>query len=194
MPLVCLYHYSDVSLSAMASGITAVSIVYSIVCSGANQRKHQSSASLAFVWGIQWWPANSPQKRPSNAENISIWWRHHDTDVRLCSGPLYLFLTGHRTLLKYASSLYLQKYVSFTVHCDDLFDIECHSDTSRTQRTAFTKHIWSDFREKYDYGNDLDFWWLLLFIWKEVETNNGPVKCSASWVEKFKFWLYYIPP
>ena len=42
-------HYSDVVMSAMASQITSVSIVCSTVCSDANQRKHQSSASLAFV-------------------------------------------------------------------------------------------------------------------------------------------------
>ena len=38
------------------------------------QRKHQSSVLLAFVM----WPVNSPHKRVSNAENVSIWWRHHD--------------------------------------------------------------------------------------------------------------------
>ena len=37
---------------------------YSIVCSGADQRKHQSSASLAFVRGIHRWPVNSPHKGP----------------------------------------------------------------------------------------------------------------------------------
>ena len=45
-------HYSDVIMGAMASQITSVSIVYSTVCSGSEQRKHQSSASLAFVRGI----------------------------------------------------------------------------------------------------------------------------------------------
>ena len=44
-------HYIDVIMSAMAQ-ITGVSIVYSTVCSGADQRKHQSSASVAFVRGI----------------------------------------------------------------------------------------------------------------------------------------------
>ena len=64
-------------MSAMASQITDVSIVYSTVCSGADQRKHQSSASLAFVNGIKWWPVNTPHKGASNVENVSIWWRHH---------------------------------------------------------------------------------------------------------------------
>ena len=51
------FHYCDVIMGAMASQITSLTIVYSIVHSGADQRKHQSSASLAFVRGI-------PHKRP----------------------------------------------------------------------------------------------------------------------------------
>ena len=54
-------HYDDVIMSAMASQIT-LTIVYSTVHSGADQRKHQSSASLAFVRGIHRWPVNSPHK------------------------------------------------------------------------------------------------------------------------------------
>ena len=41
--------YGDITMSAMASKITYLRIVYSIVYSGADQRKHQSSASLATV-------------------------------------------------------------------------------------------------------------------------------------------------
>ena len=59
-----IFHYNDVIMSAMASQITGVSIVCSIFCSGADQRKHQSSASLAFVRGIHHWPVNSPHKGP----------------------------------------------------------------------------------------------------------------------------------
>ena len=57
-------HYSDVIMGAMASQIIGVSIVCSTVCSGADQRKHQSSASLAFVRGIHRWPVDSPHKGP----------------------------------------------------------------------------------------------------------------------------------
>ena len=45
-------HYTDVIMVAIASQITSLTIVYSTVNSDADQRKHQSSASLAFVWGI----------------------------------------------------------------------------------------------------------------------------------------------
>ena len=44
-------HYSDVTMSAVASQITGISTVFSIVCSGAHYRKHQNSASLAFERG-----------------------------------------------------------------------------------------------------------------------------------------------
>ena len=70
------FHYSDVIMDSMASQITSLTIAYSAVYSGENQRKHQSSASLAFV-------GNSPvtgefsAQMASNAEIVSIWWRHH---------------------------------------------------------------------------------------------------------------------
>ena len=49
---VYVQHYSDVIMSMMAFQIMGISIVCSSVCSGADQRKYQSSASLAFVRGI----------------------------------------------------------------------------------------------------------------------------------------------
>ena len=57
-------HYNDVIMSAIISQITSLTIVYSTIYSGTEQRKHGSSASLAFVWGIHRWPVNSPYKRP----------------------------------------------------------------------------------------------------------------------------------
>ena len=56
-----LHHYSDVIKSEMASQVTSLPIFYSTVYSGADQRKHQISASLPFVTR---WPVNSLQKRP----------------------------------------------------------------------------------------------------------------------------------
>ena len=57
-------HYNDVIVSAMALQITSLKIVYSMVCSAADPRKHQSSALLTFVRGIHRWPLNSPHKGP----------------------------------------------------------------------------------------------------------------------------------
>ena len=57
-------HYGGVLMGAIASQITSLTIVYSTVYSDADQRKHQGSASLAFVWGIHRGPVNSPHKWP----------------------------------------------------------------------------------------------------------------------------------
>ena len=57
-------HYDDVTMGGMASQITSLTIVYSTVYSGADQRKHQSPVSLAFVRGIHRGPVNSPHKWP----------------------------------------------------------------------------------------------------------------------------------
>ena len=50
------FHYNDVIIDAIASQITILTIIYSTGYSDADQRKHQSSASLVFV--------NSPHKWP----------------------------------------------------------------------------------------------------------------------------------
>ena len=71
-------HYSDVIMSAMASQITGISVVQLTVCSGADQRKHQSSASLAFVRWIYRWPVDSPHKGPVRREMFPF----DDIDMR----------------------------------------------------------------------------------------------------------------
>ena len=58
------FHYNDVIMGTIASQITSLTIVYSIVYSDADQRKHQSPASLAFVRGIHRGPVNSLHKWP----------------------------------------------------------------------------------------------------------------------------------
>ena len=66
-------HYDDVIMAMIVSHITSRTIVYSIVYSHTDQRKHQSSASLAFVRGIHRDRWTNGQLRGS----VSIWWRHH---------------------------------------------------------------------------------------------------------------------
>ena len=56
-------HYTDAIMSAIASQITSLTIVYSTVYSDADQRKQRGEI---------------PAQMASNTENVSIWWRHHD--------------------------------------------------------------------------------------------------------------------
>ena len=61
---IAQWRYDDVIMGAIASQITSLTSVNSTVYSDADYRKHQSSASLAFVWGIHRGPVNSPHKWP----------------------------------------------------------------------------------------------------------------------------------
>ena len=63
-------HYCDVIMGPTASQITSTTSVYSIVYSGTDQRKHQSSATLAFVRGIHRGPVNSPHKWPATRKRF----------------------------------------------------------------------------------------------------------------------------
>ena len=87
-------HYSDAIMSTIAYQITSLTIVCLTVYSGADQRKHQSSASLAFVTG------EFPTQRASNAETVSIWWHHHAIRKFQMSRSQYKWrLSRHRILI-----------------------------------------------------------------------------------------------
>ena len=57
-------HYNDVIMATIASQITSLTMVFATVYLDTDQRKDQSSASLAFLWGIHRRPVNSPHKWP----------------------------------------------------------------------------------------------------------------------------------
>ena len=67
-------------MDSIASQITSLTIVYSAVYSAVDQRKHQSSASLAFVRGIHRGPVNSPHKGPVTRKMFPfddvVMWKH----------------------------------------------------------------------------------------------------------------------
>ena len=66
MIFLCIDHYHDVIMTTIACQITSLAVVYSTVYSDVDQRKHQSSASLAFVWGNhrdRWIPRTKGQLR-----------------------------------------------------------------------------------------------------------------------------------
>ena len=67
-------------MGPIASLITSLTSVYSTVHPGTDQRKHQGSASLAFVRGIHRRLVNSPHKWPVTRK---IWWRHHAESLQL---------------------------------------------------------------------------------------------------------------
>ena len=102
-------HYNDVIMTTIASQITSLTIAYSTVYSDADQRKHQSSASLAFVWGFhrdRWIPRTKGQLRgkcfhlmTSSCYNY-MWMQHitvKSTSRSECSLTITLFPQTPRT-------------------------------------------------------------------------------------------------
>ena len=65
-------------MGAMASQITSLTIVYSIVHSGTDQRKTPKLRVTGICAGNSPVTSKLPAQMVSNAENVSIWWRHHD--------------------------------------------------------------------------------------------------------------------
>ena len=87
-------HYSDVIMGTITSQITSLTIVYSTIYSVADQRKHQSSMRVTGLCkGNSPGTGEFPAQRASNAENVSIWWRHHEHFKFL--GINYKLLWGH---------------------------------------------------------------------------------------------------
>ena len=92
------WHKGIVIMSAMASQISGVSIGYSTVCLGADHRKHQSSVSLAFVRDsphVGGLCEVFPARRTNNALNVSIWWRHHESQSIVIQVPMeFIFMVS----------------------------------------------------------------------------------------------------
>ena len=77
-------------MGAVASQITSLTIVYSAVYSGVDQRKHQSSVSLTFVRGIHRWPVSSSHKWPVTRKMFpfddAIMTQGHICDYQMIAG------------------------------------------------------------------------------------------------------------
>ena len=92
-------HYGDRIMDVMASQITSLMIVNSTVYSGAHQRKHQSSVSLAFVRGIHRWLVNSLHKGPVTRkmiplDDVIMWWPRTIMYKDICRSNFRVYIDG----------------------------------------------------------------------------------------------------
>ena len=92
-------------MSAMMFQINGISIACSVICSDADQRKHQSFASLAVVRGIHQWPVDSPHKGPATQKMFPF----HDVIITKSHMGWQLWIGGHTT------ALHLQSWDCVTV-------------------------------------------------------------------------------
>ena len=174
-------------MCAMASQITSLAIVYSTVYSTADQRKHQSSASLAFVRGILRWPVNSPHKRPVTRKMFPF-----DDVIMTCFG---LKTTGLRHPV-IAESLALRHHIDSTVTITPLYDY-CTTCISRNSHSKYFGRV----------GNLLVylFWLVCIFTlnpsmqWLSTCFISYPQECVISqliphdvikWNHFLRYWSF----
>ena len=169
-------------MSMMASQITSLTIVYSTVYSGADQRKHQSSTSLAFVQGIHRWPVNSLHKGKvtwkmfpfDDIIMLTIWWLLH---VLLCYITLFFTRNSPESLV-YGFWMNFQSCSSF------LF-----IKSNNTMETP-TRVIWKTRQSLFDFYAILDMRYLssLMCLWRCVLTLINIIPAEALAVVGYLLW------
>ena len=73
-----LSHHNDVMMRAMTTQLTSLTVVYSIVYSRRRSKKTLKLRVTGLCVGNSPGTGEFPTQRASNAENVSIWWSHHD--------------------------------------------------------------------------------------------------------------------
>ena len=109
-----------------ATQITGVSTAYLTGCSGADQWKHQSCASLAFVRGIHRGPVNSPHKGP-------VTWKMFPFDDVIMNGQRH-------TLVILWVSVY--SYISIKVHVLSCQNVYCFYDWHFANKEQSSMTLW----------------------------------------------------
>ena len=144
----------------MASQITSLTSVYSTVYSGADQRKHQISASLVFVGNSQV-TGEFPAQRACNVENVSIWWRHHVISLHKHERICFLWFIQMKILM-------------FSVRCG----VACRNIMTRS------KGLWSNtLISSKTLVHDMGLEWENSFQWKtkfiiNIQRKNHTSPCT----------------
>ena len=177
-------------MGAMASQIASVSILYSTVCSGTNQRKHQSPASLAFLRGVRRWPVDPPHKGPVTRkmypfydviiiyrqlswEGTQCCYQYIISYIRACLTPSLL----HRKLPP--SEMY-PKIMEIKTRSNLTMMTSSNGNIFRVSgplRGEFTGHRWIPPTK----ASDAELWCFLWFTFEEMveQTNQAPVILDA---------------
>ena len=107
-------HYIDVIMTKMASQITSLKVVYSAFYSNTDQRKHQSSASLAFVWGShrdRWIPHTNGQLRGKCFRLMTSSWNQKGEVTMYIVSSVKMFAYIGVTIIDSSESILVNKKV-----------------------------------------------------------------------------------
>ena len=129
-------------MTTMSSQITSLMVVYSIVYSGADQRKHQSSASLAFVRGIHRGPVNFPHKWSVTRKMFQF------DDVIMCQKNQFTLFTnnsfpnmspGHLQLPQWRMSVDAYQESTYVIKHFDISKARFRNDDPFKSTTSLSK-------------------------------------------------------
>ena len=125
-------------MSAIACQITSLTIVYSTVYSDADQRIHQSSASLAFVLGIHRGPVNSPHKWPVTRKMFTF----DDVIIELpTTKESSLMAMGLQRTSKETASLWSRHARRHVRHARAVMHVGIANPRLRWKRYRLSRHI-----------------------------------------------------
>ena len=141
-------------MSAMASQITSLMIVYWTIYSSADRRKYQSFCVTGLCEGDSPVTGELPPQRTSNVENVSIWWRHHTLMYHKNDSK-------HMRIYTYSSNGLFKK-ITTTLH--ERYGVSIHRQiplffgylfrlTSKRNQVYITGPLWWDFTKD---------WWIPL--------------------------------
>ena len=114
-------HYNDFIMRGMASQITSLAIVYSIVYSGIDKKKTSKLHVTGLCAGNSPETSEFPTQMASNAENVSIWWLHHASDKShwwITSNHLYNLVSLDSLWIRHPTNMQQSSHWGFI--CDAL--------------------------------------------------------------------------
>ena len=121
-------HYNDVIMSATASQITSLTIVYSIVYSRRRSKKTSKLRVTGLCEGNSPVTGEFPAQMASNAENVSIWWRHRvPPDSWFTPSVRYSNHRYNTVLLWCTRPSWSKTQNSRASHCSTYLFADCHA-------------------------------------------------------------------
>ena len=153
---MCLgkHHYNNVMMGAMASQITSLTTVYSTVYSNRRSKKIEARRQWP-LWGEFTSGRWILHTEASNAENVSIWWRHHDEIVfsfSICGNPLW-WKTGTNQSCSINAMTTADVSAPVTQSFDGFFDMYLNK---RLSKQSTRRWLETPSRSLWRHCNDID--------------------------------------
>ena len=111
---------TDVIMGTIASQITSLTIVYSIVYSDADQKKISTLRVTGLCAGNSPETGEFPAQMASNAENVSIWWRHHATIIIGLPAIWSVHILYWIVFISHSTKMYIYIYTYMIRRCNSI--------------------------------------------------------------------------